>query len=52
MKKIIGIVLTFILMIGVCGCHMGNKEEKEKQTDHEVIVEMKNYLRDKYGYID
>ena len=54
MKKIIGMVLTFILMIGVCGCHMRNKEEKEKkkQTDHEVVVEMKDYLRDKYGYID
>lgn len=51
-KKIIVMFLTFILMIGVCSCHMGNKEEKEKQTDHEVIVEMKNYLRDKYGYID
>ncbi len=56
MKKIIGMVLAFILMIGVCGCHMRNKEEKEnkkeKQTDHEVVVEMKDYLRDKYGYID
>ncbi len=54
MKKIIGMVLIFILMIGVCGCHMRNKEEKEKkkQTDHEVVVEMKDYLRDKYGYID
>ena len=58
MKKIIGIVLTFILMIGVCGCHMGNKEQKEskkekkKQTDQEVVAEMKGYLYDKYGYID
>ncbi len=52
MKKIIGMVLTFILMIGVCGCHMKKEEEKEKQTDHEVVVEMKKYLRDKYGYID
>ncbi len=54
MKKTIGMVLTVILMIGVCGCRMRNKEEKEKkkQTDHEVVWEMKDYLRDKYGYID
>ncbi len=53
MKKIIGIVLTVILMIGVCGCHMKKEEkEKKKQKENEVIWEMKKYLRDKYGYID
>ncbi len=57
-KKTILVFFTFIIMIGVCSCDMKNEEqkeskkEKEKQTDQELVVEMEDYLYDKYGYID
>lgn len=61
-KRIIAMVVIFIIMLGVCSCNMENGEQKEKQTesqkekktqtDQEVKTEMKNYLFKKYGHID
>lgn len=65
-KKTILLILTFLTMIGVCSCEIKNEDKKEsqkevqeetqkekkKQTDQEVVVEMKDYLYDKYGYIN
>lgn len=50
-KKTILVFFTFIIMMGVCSCDMKNEKQKKKQTDHEVVVEMKDYLFDKYGDI-
>ena len=48
---IVFMVLLVTLLITLFSRHM--KKEREKVgTNHEVVVEMKNYLRDKYGYID
>ncbi|MBD5096183.1 MAG: hypothetical protein HDT40_04105 [Lachnospiraceae bacterium] len=51
-KKTILVLFTFIIMMGVCSCDMENEKEKKKQMDHEVVVEMEDYLYDKYGYIN
>lgn len=49
-KKILGLLLTLIILIGVCGCMNTTKNNSNrKESDSEYAELMKNYMEEKYG---
>lgn len=49
-KKILVLLLTLIILIGVCGCMNTTKNNSNrKESDSEYTELMKNYMEEKYG---
>lgn len=47
------LILTILILIGVCGCNMkeNSNTTKHQNPQHEIVVEMREHLRKKYGHI-